>query len=522
MTGCKKQESQDNNQQAKPPVRGGVITVGTTKEPDNLNPLLINKVNSIGIENAIFSGLLKLDKDLNWQPDLVLEVPTMENGGISNDGKTVTYKLKQNVRWHDGHLFDAEDVIFTYQVASNPSVNVFNREGYNLITDIQAPDPYTVQITFQQPYASFYELFSAILPQHILQGQNINTSSFNKAPVGTGPFMFKEWDEGEQLVLEAYPEYHGSEGPFLEQINFKFVQDQIVLVDLLEKGEVDVIQDFSYALIDKVKAIKGVEIVNLASLEWEHLDFNLNNWILQDKNVRQAIAYAIDRQEILNKVLGGQGEIAHTDIPVQSWAYNPDVKKYNRDLGKAKQLLADAGWKDTDGDGILDKNGTKLQLKLSTTEGFISREQAQQLTIEQLKEVGIEVVAENYPNNVLLGDILRNHKFDLILYAFIANPDPINYSLWHSSQVPPLGQNYIGYSNPEMDTQLKIAVNSLDVNIRKQALFRAQEILVEDLPVLPLYLRPRLNAAKQEIKGFQPNPNSGGLFWNIGEWWIEK
>lgn len=522
VTGCGKEQKQDE-QQGQAPIRGGIVTVGTTKEPISLNPILLNKTETSGIETVIFSGLLKLDKDLNWQPDLAIEVPTVENGGISADGKTVTYKLKQDIHWHDGQLFDAEDVLFTYELVTNPSINVFNREGYSNITDIQALDPYTVQINFDTSFAPFQTLFTTILPQHILGGQkNISASSFNKAPIGTGPFMFKQWDQGEQLILDAYPEYNGNDGPYLEQIKFKFAQDQTVLVEMLEKGEIDILQDFSYALTDKISAVKGMEIVNLASLEWEHLDFNLNNRILQDKNIRQAIAYAIDRQEIINTVFGGQGEIAHTDIPSQSWAYNQNVKKYNRDLNKAKQLLEDSGWKDTDGDGALDKGGTKLQLRFSTSQGYISREQVQQLIVKQLNQVGIEVLVENYPNDILLGDILRNQNFDLILYAFIANTDPVNYNLWHSSQIPPAGQNYLGYKNPEMDVQLDLALNNPNLDVRKQALHKTQEILMEDLPVLPLYFRPRMNAAKQEIKGFEPNPRSGGLFWNIQEWWIEK
>lgn len=522
FAGCGTDRDKDKPQ-VQAPIRGGILTIGTTKEPTNLNPFLVNKVESSGIENIIFSGLLKLDKNLNWQPDLAIEVPTLENGGISADGKTITYKLKQNIHWHDGRLFNAEDVLFTYKAALDPKISLFNREEYKKIINIQAPDLYTVRIIFDAPNVSFQTLFNSILPQHILDGQkNMNASAFNMAPVGTGPFMFKHWNQGQELILDAYPEYHSSDGPYLEQIKFKYTDDQVRLVEMLEKEEIDVIQDFSYALLDRVKAIKGLEVLSEASLEWEHLDFNLNNWILQDKNVRQAIAYALDRQAIINTVFNGQGEIANTDVPAQSWAYNPNVKKYSRDLNKAKDLLEDAGWKDIDGDGILEKGNSKLQLKFSTSQGFISREQVQEIIVRQLKEVGIEVLVENYPNNVLLGDILRNQKFDLILYSFIANPEPNNYSLWHSSQLPPVGQNYLGYKNPEMDAQLELALNNSDMNIKKQALFRAQEILVEELPVFPLYYRPKLNAFKQEIKGVDSKPISGGLFGNVDEWWIEK
>ncbi|SDF48356.1 peptide ABC transporter substrate-binding protein [Sporolituus thermophilus] len=501
---------------------GGQLVYGSLREPNTLNPLLSDLLATAEVGSLIFSGLITVNDKGEWVPDLAVEVPTVQNGGVSPDGLTVIYKLRQGVTWHDGQPFTAADIQFTWQYIMNRKVNVISRDGYDRIKAIETPDPYTAVIRFKQPYAPYLTLFRTVLPKHILEGvEDYNKAGFNRRPVGTGPFKFKEWRLAEAIILEANPAYyHGK--PHLDSIIYKIIPDPDILLTQLKAGEVDIVSNVSFAQLEQVKAIDGVQTFITPNMIWEHLDFNLDNPLFQDVRVRQAIALAIDRQSIITTVLKNVASPAVADQPPLSWAYNPALKPPARDVNKARELLAQAGWKQGP-DGVFAKDGQRLAFSLVTTGGNKIRETVGQVIIQQLKEVGIQGELRLVDAPLFFGDVLKNRRFETAMYAWVAGLDPDNQSLWHSKKIPSRangyeGQNYPGWRNPEVDVLTEQGASTLDLGSRRQIYFRLQELIVQEVPVVPLYFRANIDAVKSRVVNYRPNPTPAGNLWNAWEW----
>lgn len=502
---------------------GGILRVGSLQEPDYLNPPLSEMLTSAEVSKMIFSGLLQVDDEMNYFADLAKEVPSEENGGIAieGDGFVVTYHLRDDVKWHDGEPFDAEDVKFTYEMYMNPAVRVFSNDGYDKIENFVVVDPYTVKISFREIYPAFQQLFDYVLPEHILsQSADINTDEFNRNPVGTGPFKFVRWEPGAYIEVAANEEYYG-DGPYLDSIIYKIVPDVNTLLTQLKTGEVDAFFNFNWAQLEEIEKTTGVSAYITPAMFWEHVDFNLRRPLFQDKAVRQAVFTAIDRQQIVDMLMYGRVEIATGDQAPISWAYNSNVKQYRKDTAEARALLEGAGW--TLGtDGIYEKDGQKLSFTISTTAGDVQREQIEQLMKEQLREAGINLEIRNYDALTLFGDIIENGKFDTVLFAWMAGVDPDNFTLWHSDQLPPNGQNYPHFINARVDELIEASRQTFDQTARKECFDEIQEILAEEVPVMPLYYRANLDVAVSKLHEFKPNPTSYSNMWNCSQWWLEQ
>lgn len=415
--------------------KGGQLVYASLQEPNTLNPLLSDLLATAEVSSLIYSGLVGNNEKGEWIADLATNVPTIQNGGVSRDGLTVTYQLRQGVQWHDGTAFTAEDVKFTWNFIMNPKANMISREGYDKIRSMDTPNPYTVVIRFKEYYAPYLSLFRTVLPKHLLEGANeIKKTAFNRAPIGTGPFKFKEWHIAESIVLEANPSYFRGK-PNLDKIIYRIVPDVNILLTQLKTGELDIASNIPFNQLDQVKAIDGVKVSMTPTMIWEHMDFNLGHILFQDVRVRQAISLAIDRQGIVNSTLKGSAVLALGDQSPLSWSYNPALKAPARDLNTARDLLSQAGWKQGPS-GVLVKDGHKLSFSLAIPVGVKSRELAAQAIAQQLKEIGIEVELRPIEAQVFFNDILKNHRFEVAMYAWVAGIEPDNYSLWHSKQIP--------------------------------------------------------------------------------------
>lgn len=519
-TGCGQKNSQQQpKSQLKP---GGELVYGSIQEPNTLNPLLSDLLATAEVGRLIFSGLVTTDDKLGWIPDLAVEVPTLQNGGVSADGLTVTYKLRPGVLWHDGIEFTAADVKFTWQMIMDPKVHVVSRDGYDRIASIATPDKYTVVVRFKQFYAPYLTLFSTVLPQHILGSvDDINKAGFNRAPVGTGPFKFKDWRIAEAILLTANPSYYRGK-PNLDGITYKVIPDANILLAQLKTGELDIASNLSFAQIDQVRAINNVRVVVTPSMIWEHLDFNLDRHLFQDVRVRQAIALAIDRPGMVNSILKDAAVAAASDQHPASWAYNPTLQPAPRDIAKAKELLTQAGYKPGP-DGIMAKDGQRLTFSLMTTSGNKVRETVAQNIAQQLQEIGIAVEVKLVDVPVFFGDVLKNRRFDTALFAWVAGRDPDNLSLWNSRKIPSSangyeGQNYPGWRNPEVDRLTLQGSETVNLEQRKQIYFRIQDLIVQEVPVIPLYFRANIDAVKTKVLNYKPTPTAVGSLWNAWEW----
>jgi len=505
---------------------GGQLVFGSLYEPNTLNPLMSDMLAASEIGNLIFSGMVTTNDKGELIPDLAVEVPTLQNGGVSRDGLTVIYKLRQGVTWHDGAPFEAEDVRFTWQFIMNRKVAIVQRDGYDKIAEIQTPDKYTVVVKFKEYYAPYLTLFSTVLPRHILESaEDVNKAAFHRAPIGTGPFKFREWTVAEAVVLEANSSYFRGK-PNLEGIIYKIIPDQSLLLTQLKAGEIHIVNNINSAQLDQVKAIDAMNVILTPNMIWEHLDFNLDQPMFQDGRVRQAIAYGLDRQAIINNILKNTAVPAVADQSPLSWAYNPTLVQMPRDINKSRELLIQAGY-NQGSDGIFVKDGQKLAFSLMTTAGNKARENVAQTIANQLHEVGIAVTVTPLDPKVFFEDILKTRKFQTAMYAFVAGVDPNNRNLWHSKKVPSSlngydGQNYTGWRNPEVDSLTENGVRSVDIEARKQIYYRVQELIIQECPVIPLYFRTNIDAVKKNVVNYRPNPTPAGNLWNAWEWGLSE
>jgi peptide/nickel transport system substrate-binding protein len=522
--GCGRKEEADK--QSSKVVPGGQLIYGSLQEPNTLNPLLSDLLSTAEVGSLIFSGLVMTNDKGEWTPDLAAEVPTLQNGGVSPDGLTVTYRLRSGVSWHDGVPFSSADVKFTWQLIMNSKVNIVSRDGYDRIKAIDTPDANTVIVRFKEHYAPYLTLFSVILPKHALENAgDINKASFNRAPIGTGPFKFQEWRVAEAIVLQANPNYFRGK-PNLDSIVYKVIPDASIMLNQLKAGEVDVVSNIGAAQLDQVKAIGGVRTIVTPNMIWEHLDFNIDDELFQDVQVRQAIALAIDRQAIINATLRGVASPAVGDQSPISWAYNPVLKAPVRDVNGARQLLVKAGWQPGP-DGIYTKNGRKLSFSLATTNGNKVRENVAHAIAAQLKEAGIEVQVRPIEATAFFADVLKTRRFETAMYAWVAGLDPDNSSLWNSKNIPGpnngyQGQNYPGWRNPEVDALTQKAGQAIDLETRRQAYFRIQELITQEYPIIPLYFRSNIDAVRDTVVNYKPNPTPSGNMWNAWEWGLTK
>jgi peptide/nickel transport system substrate-binding protein len=502
--------------------QGGQLKYGSLQEPNTLNPLLSDLLATAEVGRMVFSGLVTTGEKGEWLPDLAVAVPTSANGGVSPDGLKVTYRLRQGVTWHDGTPFTAEDVKFTWQLIMNRKVNIVSREGYDRISAVDTPDPYTIVVTFKEYYAPYLTLFSTILPKHKLDNiGDVNKAAFNRAPIGTGPFKFKNWQVAEAIVFEANPSYYRGK-PVLDGIVYKIIPDASLLLTQLKSGELDIVSNIAFSFLEQIKAIDGIRTVISPTMVWEHMDFNLDNTLFQDVRVRKAIASAIDRQAIVGNVLKGAASPAYGDQSPLSWAYNPMQQPPARDLNAARDLLTQAGWIPGP-DGIMMKDNKKLAFSLTVPTGNKQREQTAQKIAEQLKEAGIAVEVRPVEATQFFTDILKSRRFETAIYAWVAGVDPDNRNLWHSRKIPSPanafdGQNYPGWRNPEVDKLADLGAKTVDVAARKDIYFRIQDLIREDCPVVPLYFRGNIDAVKMSVANYQPNSVPAGNFWNVWQW----
>ncbi len=526
--------------QAKP-APGGTVRVGLWQEPSTLNPYYATMYATNLVANVVLEGLVAVDPAGHYYPVLAAEVPSAANRGVSKDGRTVTYKLRPGLRWSDGQPVTSADVRFTWEAIMNPANRVVTRAGYDLIDRLEMPDPATVVLHFKQIYAPFLTLFPYILPRHVLGGlPDLNQAPFNRLPVGTGPFRAVEWVSGSHIAFQRNPHYRVGGQPFLERLIFKMVPSREVGIAQIKTGEIDALWNLSEYQVPELGQLTGVSLSIASSSLSEKLVLNMSaagdpaapHPILGDKRVRQAIQYAIDKHLVVDKLLYGKAKVGTAEIP-QGWASDPAIKPSEFSPEKARRLLKEAGWQDTDGDGILDKGGQPLKLRLSTTSGDKLRELVEQLVQEQLKAVGIAVSIENVLPTVLFGSWVdrsprKRGTYDVQMYSPgpSIDPDAYLYGFYHSSQIPVeanrgAGNNTSRYHSAAFDRAVEEGRATADAEKRREAYFKAARLLNDDLPVIILYTRLFVDAYRTNVRGHAPNPWAW-MGWDAESWYLAQ
>jgi peptide/nickel transport system substrate-binding protein len=510
------------------PVTGGVPAYGDTfiqasiGDIGGLIPSLTSDQSSHEVGGMIYDGLVKLDRDLKMVPSMA------ESWTYSPDCLELTFKLRRDVKWHDGRPFTADDVLFTYQTMINPKTPAPFKEGFLLVKDVQTPDPYTVRVVHDKPYARALETWGTyMLPKHALQSfaaaGTLRESPQNSHPVGTGPYRFQEWKPGEKVVLVANPEYFEGR-PYLSRIVYRVIPSQATIFLELKAQGVDYgsLTGIQYARQTEYPAFrKAYHKFRYPGSGYTFVGFNLKDPRFADLRVRQAFAHAINKQELIDGVRLGLAREATGPIRPGTWAYTDDVKRFAFDPEKAKALLAEAGWKDRDGDGVIeDRDGKPFTLTIRTNQGNDERKKIAEITQQRLKEIGIQVDIQLIEWAAFIKEFVKPRRFEVVVLGLGSGTDPDQFVVWHSSQRGPDQMNRTGYANAEVDRLLELGRSSCVQAERVQYYHRIQQILAEDLPMIFLYTADAMPVVTARVRGVQPAP--AGILHNFTEWYVPK
>jgi peptide/nickel transport system substrate-binding protein len=499
--------------------QGGNVSIPIIGDPI-FNPWHPNAYAESNIVNRIlFQGLTKPGLDNLPAPSLA------EEWSASEDGLRWTFELKEGVTWHDGEEFTAEDVAFTFNdLVLNESMGANGASNFNALEEVEVVDTYTVAFHLNNPFASLpaYLAFNAeILPEHKFEGTDDpwDFTEFNKeAPVGTGPFQLDDYTSGQELSLSRFDDYHGGTAN-LDTVTFKILPDVNTQIAQALSGELDIFALEDKASLDRVEAADNIDLVSSDITRYYWLAVDLEDPKFQDVAVRQAIMHAIDREAIIDSVLDGYATVANSAItPDQEQYYKEDVKTYEYDPDKAFELLEEAGWEDTNGDGVLDKDGEEFTVTFDIAlQGDL--EQIAVLVQQYLIDVGIDVTLNTLEWNTMVQKNVIERDFEMMLnwWSYPADPDVL--SQYHSSHAGS-GNNIPAYSNDELNALLEEGQAINDPEERVAVYDKVQEHMAENLPYMYLWYPQELSIRNTRLQDV-PDIYFGGSLHYINEWWVQ-
>ncbi|KQY41238.1 ABC transporter substrate-binding protein [Rhizobium sp. Root491] len=504
----------------------GQLTVGFSQEPTVFNPHMPHIEVDEGIHFSIFDPLFYVDEKGAFVAALADEVPTVENGGISADGLNWKVKLRDDVKWHDGKPFTAEDVKFTLELLVDPNFRSWRKTGHEFVRDLTVVSPTEITWKMEKPFAPYPSILAStfITPKHLLGAEaDRNTAAYNNAPVGTGAFKWKERVAGDYILLDANTEYFG-DGPHIERLVYKYVPDLNVMYTQFKTGDIDVVglQWITPDHYDEAKDLAGKVVNVVPGSTIESLSFNMERPQFKEPAVREALYAAIDKQSIIEALYYGLPTPTESYVPQQSFYYNPDLPKHEYSIEKAKKLLDDAGWA-PGADGIRAKDGVKLAFTCSTTAGNHIREQVQQYMQQSFKDIGVEMTISNLPPAVMWGDYWMLSKFDSVIVGldFLTGPDPDTSDFFRSTSSAAKGgsgQNTWQFVNKDVDDLLAKGGSLFVPEERKAVYLKIQEIMRKELPLLPLFQYATVRGHKQGVENVKPNVNNRIDTWNVATW----
>jgi peptide/nickel transport system substrate-binding protein len=513
---------------------GKVLTISYTQEPDTLSPLYTTMWFSANIIDLVLTPPWFIDNNLKAVPVQVTEIPSVDNGGVSKDGKVLTMKLRSDLKWSDGEPITAKDYVFTYEMLINDKNTVSSRYPWDTkVAKVEAPDDTTVVVTFKEPFAPWLtQLYNATpaIPEHVLrpifeQDGTLDKADWNRSVnVSSGPFTLQEWESGSHLTLVRNDNYFGGKAK-LDQVFVRIVPDDAAQIAGLKAGDVDV--GPFIAPPDAVELKKdGLEVVQTPSGYNEAWFFNVNpksgHPALQDVKVRQALAMAFNRDKI-NKDLN----LDTTHTAASYWEgtpyANPDVKPYPYDPDQAAKMLDDAGWK-VGADGIREKDGKKLELRYLSTPRQI-RKDVQAVVQQDFQKLGIKLDLQNPSSDVFFnsygqGGPVATGQFDIAEWSQNPSfPDP-DTSVFSCSEIPsdqkPEGSNWTGYCNKDVDSLLQQQLTTVDTNQRIEMFHKIDQMIHDDAVWVGVWYDADIWAYNKRVQ----NAEFSGAdpFWNAVNW----
>ena len=520
LAGCEQQKPQaalDLNR-AYPSESGGTLVDAMSGEPSNLIAMMAGESSSSAIAGNIFNSLLKYDKNLELTGELA------QSWEVSADQKTITFHLKPNLKWADDQPLTSDDVLFTWKTVTDDNTHTPYGADYKLVKKAEAPNPSTFIVTYAQPYAPALDSWSGlhILPKHLLAGQDINNTPFSRHPVGSHYYQLDAWKKGESISLKRNPNATQGQAK-IDHLVSRIIPDRAaqfleLMADNIDSMSLNSIQ---YARIFPARPDLTAKIAQYKELgnSYTYLGFNLKRKPFDDVRVRQAINYAIDKQEIIDGVLLGLGlPVASPYKPGTRWS-NPKLQPYPYDPQKAIALLKAAGYEDHDHDGILDRDGKPLSFEILTNQNK-EREMSAVLVQRRLKEIGIDVKIRVVEWATFISRFIKTGDFNVVLLGWGLGLEPDQFNIWHSSQQAPGQFNFIGYHNAKVDKLLEAGRVELNPDKRMKIYHEFAEILLADSPVVYLYAGYGLPAMHKRVKGIDDPAPPAGIGHNAYEWYI--
>jgi peptide/nickel transport system substrate-binding protein len=526
------------------------IVIGIAQFPAPLHPnieSMLAKSFVLGLTERPFTAY-----DANWELVCMLctELPTLENGlaWIEDlpDGKkgvAATYTIQPGATWGDGVPVTTKDVMFTYEVGKHPDGGITNAELYRRILSIDVKDDKTFTMHFDRVEFTYNAINDfRLLPEHIERAafatpaKYRNRTLYDAEPSNPGlyfgPYLITAVEPGAEIVLARNPHWWGKAPPF-ERIVLRAVENTAALEANLLSGAIDYVSGELGLTLDQALAFEkrhgeSYDVLYKPVLFFERIDLNLDNPVLADRRVRQALLYALDRETLVQQLFEGKQEVASSFMNPLDWVYSDAIPHYPYDPDKAAALLDEAGWA-LSGDGMRrNAAGETLSLELMSTAGDRTRELVEQVLQSQWKKAGIDIRIRNEPARVFFGQTVSERRFTgMALFAMLSAPEHVPYTILHSTQIPTAennwaGQNYPAYRNDEMDKLIDAIEIELDRDKRKAMWAQVQEIYATDLPALPLYFRSQAFIFPKWLQGVTPTGHMGlSTLW-IEDWWVEE
>jgi len=481
------------------------LHLATSSNPSRLNPILATDSASSEIAGYIFNGLVKYDKDAK---EIIGDLAT---SFYFENNTTLIFNLRKDVTWHDGYRFSAKDVLFTYETLISPKIVSPYSSSFRFVKDVEIVDSFTIKVTYKKPYFKSLETWMmGIIPYHILKDEtNLMSSSFNTHPIGTGAYKLYQLEYSKNIVLKAYDNYFEGRAK-IDKISFHVIADSVTRFLMLKSGSLDIgsVEPIAYERKLDKSFFEKFNIYERISRSYTYLGFNLKRKKFQDPKVREALSLAIDREELVDILFFKHAKVCTGPFLPGTIAFNKDVKKVKRDIQRAKQLLAEAGY----------NQQNPFRFEITTSNSNAIRPYAAQIVQHQLKQVGVIVTLRVMEWQAFLNMVVFPHNFDTVLLGWGLSPTPDPYMFWHSDNDKQGGFNLIGYHNPKIDTMIELSQTIIEREKLSQIWQEMFKIIADDNPYLFLYIPNSITTVNKNIKNIVPAKS--GIWHNYIRWEI--
>ncbi len=502
------------------PARGDRLVSASIGDASNLIPMIAGDAASQAIAGQMYLALLKYDKDLNLAGQLA------KSWHVSKDNLTITFHLRPGLHWTDGTPFTSADCAFTLHLIQDKHTQSAYKSDYANVISVETPDATTFIVHYAEPFSPAMSSWASldILPKHVFEHEDIMHTKLARHPKATiGPYQLADWQSQQSILMRANPDYFDGPVWITERLT-RIIPDPATQFLELSAGNLDSMDlspiQYTRLFNTKPRLKANYNRYQYLGFVYTYLGFNLRRPLFADRHVREAIAYAINRQEIVDGVLLGLGKvIASPYKPGTKWV---DKRLHPRpyDPGKAREILQSDGWSDHDGDGVLEKHGKRLSFIILTNNGNTQRANAATIIQQRLKDVGIEVKIRLVEWSAFIGNFINKRNFDAVILGWSLSPEPDQYSIWDSSQTGKRQFNFLSYKNAKVDHALVAARRTFDEAKRKKLYDVMQEEIYKDVPMVFLYAPYSLPVYQKRIHGIKPAP--AGIGYNSEHWFVPK